>query len=95
LGAVVGATYPKILEKIRNYLPRSFLLIPGYGAQGAGPKDVQKGFDNQGLGAIINSSRGIMFAYNKNPKYEEDKFTLAAKDEVQKMNKEINKYSPI
>lgn len=63
IGAVVGATYPEQLKELRAAMPQSFLLIPGYGAQGGGAADVAAGFDERGLGAVINSSRGIIFAH--------------------------------
>lgn len=91
LGVVVGATYPNEMKIIRDIVRSSFILIPGYGAQGATANDVKHGFDENGLGAIVNSSRGIMFAY-KARKYEEHKFGMAAREEVKMMNKNINKY---
>lgn len=63
IGAVVGATYPAQLAKLREIMPNAWILIPGYGAQGGTAQDVQHGFDAAGLGAIVNSSRGIIFAY--------------------------------
>lgn len=65
VGAVVGATYPKQLSELRLLMPSTFLLIPGYGAQGGKAEDVSLAFDKNGLGAIINSSRGLMCAYQK------------------------------
>ncbi|MGN6548241.1 MAG: orotidine-5'-phosphate decarboxylase [Aureliella sp.] len=65
VGAVSGATYPEELVKLREAMPSAWLLIPGYGAQGAGAAEVRGGFDSRGLGAIVNSSRGIIFAYGK------------------------------
>jgi len=65
LGAVVGATYPEQLAELRESLPGVPFLVPGYGAQGGSAQDVAPGFDEQGLGAIINSSRGLTFAYTK------------------------------
>jgi len=65
VGAVVGATYPEQLVALRQSMPNTWLLVPGYGAQGGGPSDVAGGFDEQGLGAIINSSRGIIFAHDR------------------------------
>ena len=91
LGVVVGATYPKELKKIREIVKTSFILIPGYGAQGAQAKDIKYGFDKDGLGAIVNSSRGIIYAYNRNNQFSPQEFSIAAKDEITKMNKEINK----
>ena len=66
-------------------------MIPGYGAQGAQAKDIKYGFDKDGLGAIVNSSRGIIYAYNRNKQFSPQEFSLAAKDEITKMNKEVNK----
>lgn len=63
IGAVVGATYPEQLVELRAVMPHAWLLIPGFGAQGAGGSDVAGAFDEQGLGAIVNSSRGIIFAH--------------------------------
>ena len=65
IGAVTGATYPDQLVELREKMPSAWLLIPGYGAQGAGVDEVRGGFDKQGLGAIVNSSRGIIFAYGR------------------------------
>ena len=90
LGVVVGATYPDELKKIREILKNSFILIPGYGAQGAQAKDIKYGFKNEGLGGIVNSSRSIMFAYyGKN--YSPEKFGEAAREEIIDMNIKINK----
>lgn len=69
VGAVVGATYPEQLAEMRSAMPNAWLLIPGYGAQGGTADDVSVGFDEAGLGAIVNSSRGIIFAYQL-PKYQ-------------------------
>ncbi len=63
IGAVVGATYPEQLHELRGLMPHAWILIPGFGAQGGTPADVAHGFDSRGLGAIVNSSRGIIFAY--------------------------------
>ena len=90
IGAVIGATFPEELKIIRDILNNSFFLIPGYGAQGAQAKDIKHGFTNKGLGAIVNSSRGIMFAYSKQNKPPE-KFAEAAKQEIIDMNEKINK----
>ncbi len=67
VGAVVGATYPDELAELRAVMPHSWLLVPGFGAQGGTAADVAAGFDPQGLGAIVNSSRGIIFAYRQDP----------------------------
>ena len=92
LGVVVGATYPEEMKLIRKIVKNSILLIPGYGAQGATAKDIKFGFDKKGLGAIINSSRGIMFAYTKNKKYSPEKFAEAARAEIIDMRDKINKF---
>ena len=65
IGAVVGATFPEQLAKLRELMPNVPLLIPGLGAQGGTAKDVAAGFDENGLGAVINSSRAIIFAHNR------------------------------
>lgn len=90
LGVVVGATYPNEMKIIRDIVINSFILLPGYGAQGATAKDIKYGFNKDSLGGIVNSSRGIMFAY-KSKKIPEEKFEDAARDEIIRMNKEINK----
>ncbi len=65
VGAVVGATYPEQGKALRKLMPNTFILAPGYGAQGATAKDLSAFFDEDGLGAIINSSRGIIAAYTR------------------------------
>jgi len=70
VGAVVGATYPEQLAELRGALPGSWLLVPGYGSQGGSARDVAAAFDDQGLGAIINNSRGIIFAHTR-PEYRD------------------------
>lgn len=67
VGAVVGATYPQELAELRSAMPHVPLLVPGYGSQGGGAADVAAGFDAEGLGAIVNNSRGINFAYRAKP----------------------------
>ena len=63
IGAVVGATYPEQLAELRAAMPKTWFLVPGFGAQGATAADVAGAFDAQGLGAIVNNSRGIIFAH--------------------------------
>lgn len=65
IGAVVGATHPEALAALRERMPNTPLLLPGYGAQGAGASDVAPGFLPGGQGALVNSSRGVAFAYKK------------------------------
>ncbi len=78
VGAVVGATYPKLGAKLRNDMPNTFFLVPGYGAQGATAKDLSGYFDENGGGAIVNSSRGIIGAW-KRPEYAGMPFATAAR----------------
>ena len=66
VGAVVGATYPEQAEALRKRMPNTYFLVPGYGAQGGKASDVAKSFNKDGLGAIVNASRSIMCAYQKN-----------------------------
>ncbi len=91
LGVVVGATYPNELKKIRTIVKNSYILIPGYGAQRATVKDIKYGFDENGLGAIVNSSRNIIYAYTQKKDYPPEKFDEAAKEKIQQMNILINK----
>lgn len=65
IGAVVGATYPEMGKILRKQMPKTFILVPGYGAQGGKGKDLVHFFNEDGLGAIINSSRGIIAAYKQ------------------------------
>lgn len=65
IGAVVGATYPEMGKVLRKVMPKSFILVPGYGAQGGTGKDLVHYFNEDGLGAIVNSSRGIIAAYKQ------------------------------
>lgn len=88
VGAVVGATYPEQLAEMRAKLPHTFFLVPGYGAQGGGAAGVAKGFDHNGLGAIVNSSRAIMCAY-KNEGCDEADFARASRRECIRMKEDI------
>lgn len=65
VGAVVGATYPEMGKVLRKIMPKSYILVPGYGAQGGKGKDLVHFFNEDGLGAIVNSSRGIIAAYKQ------------------------------
>ena len=93
VGAVVGATYPEQLAEMRAQLPHTFFLVPGYGAQGGGAEGVAKAFDANGLGAIVNSSRGVMCAYKKEECDERD-FAKAARREVIRMKEDIVSFLP-
>jgi orotidine-5'-phosphate decarboxylase len=63
VGAVVGATWPEQLAELRRAMPHAWILIPGFGSQGGTASDVAAGFDSRGLGAVVNNSRGIIFAH--------------------------------
>ncbi|MEX2309621.1 MAG: orotidine-5'-phosphate decarboxylase [Pirellulales bacterium] len=65
VGAVVGATYPEQLIELRQLMPHTWFLVPGFGSQGGTAADVAGAFDSRGLGAIVNSSRGIIFAHER------------------------------
>jgi orotidine-5'-phosphate decarboxylase len=67
VGAVVGATWPEQLAELRGIMPNAWFLVPGFGSQGGSAKDVAAAFDENGLGAVINNSRGILFAYRQEP----------------------------
>ncbi len=67
LGAVVGATYREQLAELRSVMQHAWLLVPGYGSQGGTALDVAGAFDEHGLGAVVNNSRGILFAYQRKP----------------------------
>ena len=88
LGAVVGATYPEELKSLRGKLDSTFFLVPGYGAQGGGAKDVAGAFDKQGRGAVVNSSRAIIGAWQKTGKDGLD-FLEAARNEAIKMRDDL------
>ncbi len=94
VGAVVGATYPEEAEKIRKLIPRAIILVPGYGAQGGDALSVSVNFNNDGLGAVVNSSRNILYAYKSekwSAKYDDNSFADASRAEVINMNYEISK----
>lgn len=88
VGAVVGATYPEQQQILRQLMPKTFFLVPGYGAQGATAKDIAHAFDDQGMGAIVNSSRGIMCAYQKG-NWAPEQYAEAARQEAIRMRDEI------
>lgn len=95
VGAVVGATYPAQLGELRKALPHTFFLVPGYGAQGGGAADVAPAFDENGLGAIINSSRGIMCAWKKEEGLDPKDYAQAARREAVRMRDEITALVPV
>ncbi len=93
VGAVVGATYPDQLTELRKALPHTFFLVPGYGAQGGGAEGVAGAFDENGLGAIINSSRGILCAWQKTGATPED-YAKAAREEALRMREDLCRVIP-
>lgn len=88
VGAVVGATYPQQAGVLRKLMPKSYFLVPGYGAQGGGAEGVKPCFNADGLGAIVNSSRGIMCAYKKGD-WKEEQFAEAARAEAIRMKNDL------
>ena len=91
VGAVVGATYPEMGKVLRKIMPKSYILVPGYGAQGGKGKDLVHFFNEDGLGAIVNSSRGIIAAYKQEAyaKYGAENFGDASRAAVEDMVKDI------
>lgn len=91
VGAVVGATHPRQLKELRELHPTMFFLVPGYGAQGAGASEVEHAFNQEGHGAIINSSRGIMCAWQQKGD-DGTHFAEAARDSALEMKKDLRQY---
>ncbi len=91
IGAVVGATYPEQGKVLRKVMPKSFILVPGYGAQGGKGKDLVHFFNEDGLGAIVNSSRGVIAAYKQGTyaKYGPENFGDASRQAVEDMIADI------
>ncbi len=91
IGAVVGATYPEMGKVLRQIMPKSYILVPGYGAQGGRGKDLKHFFNEDGLGAIVNSSRGIIAAYQQEAyaKYGAENYADASRAAVLDMKEDI------
>ncbi|MFI3177015.1 MAG: orotidine 5'-phosphate decarboxylase, partial [Eubacteriales bacterium] len=91
IGAVVGATYPEMGKALRQIMPKTFILVPGYGAQGGKGADLVHFFDKDGLGAIINSSRGIIAAYQAKgyESFGSENFAKASRQAVLHMREDI------
>lgn len=92
VGAVVGATYPDEAKRLREIMPDTFFLIPGYGAQGGTANDAVAGFRADGRGAIVNNSRGLLFAYKQEPyasQFGEKDFAGACRAATLKMAEEL------
>ncbi len=92
VGAVVGATYPEMGAALRKIMPKAYILVPGYGAQGGKGSDLVNFFNKDGLGAIVNSSRGIIAAYAKDEyaKFGEKNFAEASRQAAIDMINDIN-----
>jgi orotidine-5'-phosphate decarboxylase len=93
VGAVVGATHPEQAARVREALPNAFFLVPGYGAQGATAADLKSSFGREGLGAVCNASRSVIFAYEKEPwksQFAKDRWSKAVSAAAEAMKKEIN-----
>lgn len=93
VGAVVGATYPEMSKKLRKLMPRTFFLVPGYGAQGGTAEDLKYCFNDDGFGAVVNSSRGIIAAYKKEAyvKFGSEHFGEASRQAVLDMIADIGR----
>ena len=94
VGAVVGATYPEELKSLRMMMPHAPLLVPGYGSQGGTAADVAAAFDCNGLGAVINSSRAINFAYRDKDyadRFGPDRWEDAAEAATRKMIEDLRR----
>ena len=92
VGAVVGATYPEMGKILREIMPKAYILVPGYGAQGGKGKDLVHFFNKDGLGAIVNSSRGIIAAYQQDAykeKYSPENYADASRAAVLAMKEDI------
>lgn len=92
ISAVVGATYPEQLKQLRQIAPHTYFLIPGYGAQGGKAEDIALGFDENGLGGIVNASRSLMCAYKSDmwkDKFEEKDYAKATRAEAIRMKEEL------
>lgn len=92
VGAVVGATYPEMGKVLRKLMPKTFILVPGYGAQGGKGKDLVHFFNEDGLGAIVNSSRGIIAAYRQDAyaSFGEANYADASRQAVKDMIQDIS-----
>ena len=89
IGAVVGATYKEQGIELRKRMPHTFFLVPGYGAQGGTGEDLKGYFDKDGVGCIVNSSRGIIAAYQKDKTFDEKDFAKASREAVIAMQKDL------
>jgi orotidine-5'-phosphate decarboxylase len=94
VGAVVGATWPEQLSELRHAMPHAWILIPGFGSQGGTARDVAAGFDSRGLGAVVNNSRGIIFAHARpdyGGRFKPDDWQQAVEQATREMIAELAK----
>lgn len=92
IGAVVGATYPEQAKIMRELMPKSIFLVPGYGTQGGKARDIVNCFNEDGLGAVVNASRSIIYAYMDDKNVDNctrEQYKQSVTNSTQKMNKEI------
>ena len=92
IGAVVGATYPEEAVSLRRLMQRSYFLVPGYGAQGGGPKDIIPCFNEDGLGAVVNSSRGILYTHMTDAQRatcSREEYLLSVREATKRMQSDI------
>ena len=91
IGAVVAGTYPEEAKKLRKIMPNNILLVPGFGEQGANAKDVLPCFTEEGLGALVNSSRGVLYAYLKMSEYKgtKESYLNILEQQIKKMRNEV------
>jgi len=89
IGAVIGATFPEEGRRLRELMPNALILVPGYGAQGGSAKAAAECFNDDGLGAIVNSSRGITYAFG-DPEISRDAFVRLVRENTRRMIEEIN-----
>ncbi|MHC4404245.1 MAG: orotidine-5'-phosphate decarboxylase [Planctomycetota bacterium] len=97
VGAVVGATYPDQLGQLRSAMPHAWLLVPGYGSQGGTARDVAPAFDPRGGGAVVNNSRGILFAYRRDEyadRYGPSRWQEAAEAATRQMIEQLRADTP-
>jgi orotidine-5'-phosphate decarboxylase len=93
VGAVVGATHPSQIRRFRERMPHAVLLLPGYGAQGGAAADVRDAFDGEGLGAVVNNSRGVLCAHQR-PEYAGLPWRDAARGAVEEMIRDLAEHTP-
>src|SRR5580698_4858857 len=90
IGAVIGATFPEEGRRLRELMPKALILVPGYGTQGGSAKAAAECFNDDGLGAIVNSSRGITYAFG-DPDISRDAFVRSVREKTLRMIEDINR----